>query len=93
MPNSLLEAMAMGMPVVSTDCPCGGPREVIEDGVNGFLVPVGDEDALADRICRLTEDENLRKSFGSKALEIEKKASADAVFAQWKEYLESIVDG
>ena len=52
-----------------------------------------DEDALADRICRLIEDDELRKSFGSKALEIEKKASADAVFAQWKEYLESIVDG
>ena len=93
MPNSLLEAMAMGMPVVSTDCPCGGPREVIEDGVNGFLIPVGDEDALADRICRLIEDKDLRESFGKKALEIEKKASADAVFAQWKEYLESIVDG
>ena len=93
MPNSIMEAMAMGMPVVSTDCPCGGPREVIEDGVNGFLIPVGDEDALADRICRLIEDKDLRESFGKMALEIEKKASADAVFAQWKEYLESIVDG
>ena len=92
MPNSLLEAMALGMPVVSTDCPCGGPREVIEDGVNGFLIPVGDEDALADRICRLIEDKELAKSFGEKAREIEKVASLDAIYQQWKEYLEQIVN-
>lgn len=90
MPNSLLEAMAMGMPVVSTDCPCGGPRAVIEDGVNGFLIPVGDEDALADRICRLIEDKELARSFGERAKEIEKIASVDAIFEQWKDYLDSI---
>ena len=93
MPNSLLEAMAMGMPVVSTDCPCGGPRAVIEDGVNGFLIPVGDEDALADRICRLIEDKELAKSFGLKAREIEKKASTEAIYHQWKDYLEEITKG
>ena len=90
MPNSLLEAMAMGMPVVSTDCPCGGPRTVIKDGENGFLIPVGDEDALADRICRLIEDKELAKSFGEKAKEIEKVASVEAIYEQWKEYLEGI---
>ena len=90
MPNSLLEAMALGMPVVSTDCPCGGPRAIIEDGVNGFLIPVGDEDALADRICRLIEDKDLARSFGQKAREIEKIASVDAIFEQWKDYLDSI---
>jgi glycosyltransferase involved in cell wall biosynthesis len=90
MPNSLLEAMAMGMPVVSTDCPCGGPRTVIRDGENGFLIPVGDEDALADRICRLIEDKELAKSFGEKAKEIEKVASVEAIYEQWKEYLEGI---
>ncbi|MBP3280665.1 MAG: glycosyltransferase, partial [Butyrivibrio sp.] len=90
MPNSLLEAMAMGMPVVSTDCPCGGPRTVIRDGENGFLIPVGDEDALADRICRLIEDKELARSFGEKAKEIEKVASVEAIYEQWKEYLEGI---
>ena len=90
MPNSLLEAMAMGMPVVATDCPCGGPRAVIEDGKNGFLIPVGDEDALADRICRLIEDKDLAKSFGIEARKIEEKASIDAIFRQWKDYLEEI---
>lgn len=92
MPNSLLEAMAMGMPVVSTDCPCGGPKAVIEDGVNGFLIPVGDEDALADRMLRLIEDEDLRNRFSENARKIEEKASVDAIYEQWKEYLKDVIN-
>ncbi|WP_029231915.1 glycosyltransferase [Butyrivibrio sp. VCB2006] len=90
MPNSLLEAMAMGMPVVSTDCPCGGPKAVIRDGENGFLIPVGDEDALADRICKLIEDKELANRMGAKAREIEQIASVEAIFVQWKDYLEKV---
>ena len=87
MPNSLLEAMAMGMPVVSTDCPCGGPRAVIKDGENGFLIPVGDEDALADRMIRLIEDKELARRFSENARKIEDVASIEAIYKQWKDYL------
>ncbi|MBQ8030417.1 MAG: glycosyltransferase family 4 protein [Butyrivibrio sp.] len=90
MPNSLLEAMAMGMPVVSTDCPCGGPRTVIRDGENGFLIPVGDEDALADRMTRLIEDKELQKKFSDNARKIQEVASIDAIYKQWKDYLEEV---
>ncbi len=90
MPNSLLEAMAMGMPVVSTDCPCGGPKAVIKEGENGFLIPVGDEDALADRINRLIEDKELAERFGNNARKIEEIASVDAIFRQWRDYLEKV---
>jgi GalNAc-alpha-(1->4)-GalNAc-alpha-(1->3)-diNAcBac-PP-undecaprenol alpha-1,4-N-acetyl-D-galactosaminyltransferase len=48
--NSMLEAMAIGLPCICTDCPCGGARMVIEDGVNGYLVPVGDDKALLERM-------------------------------------------
>ena len=90
MPNSLLEAMAMGMPVISTDCPCGGPRAVICDGENGFLIPVGDEVALTDRINRLIEDKELAKRFSENARKIEDVASMEAIYKQWKDYLEEV---
>ena len=92
MPNSLLEAMAMGMPVVATDCPCGGPRAVIRDGENGLLVPIKDEDALANGINRLIEDKEFAKRLGKEAAKIKETASTDAIFEQWRDYLEKIVE-
>lgn len=65
MPQVLLEAMAMGRPVVSTASI--GVREVLEDGVSGFVIPTGDADVLADRILRLGQDIALRASMGAKA--------------------------
>lgn len=47
--NSMLEAMGMGLPVVVTDCPVGGARMVIQDGVNGLLVPVGDTKTMYEK--------------------------------------------
>ena len=47
LPNALMEAMALGLPIVSTDCPCGGPATLITDGVDGLLVPIKDKEALA----------------------------------------------
>lgn len=59
-PNVLVEAMACGTPVVTTDCP-SGPAEIFSDGADGFLVPVGDIDALAERALILIEDTALRE--------------------------------
>jgi glycosyltransferase involved in cell wall biosynthesis len=56
----IMEAMACGVSVISTRCP-SGPDEIITDGVNGLLVPVGDADAMAGAILRLLKDETLRK--------------------------------
>jgi glycosyltransferase involved in cell wall biosynthesis len=64
-PYALLEAMACGTPVIATRA--GGVPEIIEDGVNGFMLPAGDAEALADRICALLEDAQLRKALGHNA--------------------------
>ena len=61
-PITLVEAMAAGVPVVATDC--GSIRDTVQDGEQGFVVPVGDVDAFADRLQRLARDESLRTRLG-----------------------------
>ena len=63
MPKSLLEAAAMGRPIVTTDVP--GCRDVVQDGVNGFLVPAKNAEALAAALEKLVSDAGLRKMFGA----------------------------
>lgn len=64
--NVIVEAMACGAPVVSTDCP-SGPSEIITPGVDGFLVPVGAHRLMAERIVQLLEDEPLRQKMADAA--------------------------
>jgi glycosyltransferase involved in cell wall biosynthesis len=62
----LAEAMALGLPIVATDCP-GGPREVLADGEAGLLVPPGDSIALADALARVISDVDLQRKLGDRA--------------------------
>ncbi len=83
MPNALIEAMALGLPCISTDCPCGGPRELIRDGENGLLVPVGDRDALLAAMERLSDDGETARRLGEHAFEIREKLDCSLVCGQW----------
>ena len=81
-PLVLAEAMSVGLPCVSFACPCG-PRDIIRDGEDGFLCENGNTKQLADRICRLIEDNNLRKKMGKNAARNIKRYTIDNVMLQW----------
>ena len=89
MPNALIEAMALGLACISTDCPCGGPADLIRQDENGILIPVDDEKKLKDQLERLMSDADLRDRLGKEATKISKILSPDIVNAKWKEYIES----
>ncbi len=90
LPNALMEAMALGLPIVATDCPCGGPRTLIEDGENGLLVPIKNPEALAAGINRLIEEPELAERLGDNARKIAAIANTDAICGQWKDYIEEL---
>ncbi len=87
MSNAMLEAMAIGMPVVCTDCPVGGAAAVIENGVNGLLVPVADKVALARAINMIIEDSDLSQRLSQNAIEIREKLSLTNIAKEWMELL------
>lgn len=91
LPNALMEAMAMGLPVVSTDCPCGGPAMLIENGVNGYLVPVKDVPAMAEAMKKVLSDPVHARELGLAALMIRDRANGAVIYEQWKQYAEELM--
>ncbi len=89
-PNALLESLYFGVPSISTNCP-HGPSDLIEDGINGFLVPVGDVDALALKIEELMRSTELQEKFRNAALESTKKYEIEAIALQWMELVKAVV--
>lgn len=81
-PMVLLEAMSCGLPCVSFDCP-NGAKDIIEDGRNGFLVEYLNVNALAESICKLIEDESLRKMLGQTAKEDVMMYLPDSIMKLW----------
>jgi glycosyltransferase involved in cell wall biosynthesis len=79
----LAEAMSHGVPVVSFDCPVG-PREVVTDGHDGLLVPLGDIAGLAAALNRLVEDPALRRDLGGNAAVSARRYSAEVIGPQWE---------
>jgi glycosyltransferase involved in cell wall biosynthesis len=88
--NSMIEAMAIGLPCVCTDCLGGGAREMITDGESGLLVPMNDADALAKAMCRMVEDEALSAKCSENAAKVRKTHKVESIAAQWLEVIEKI---
>lgn len=83
--NTLLEAMASGLPCVAFDCETG-PREIIRDGIDGVLVrPVQDADALAHQLANLMADPALRARYAARAVDVRDRFSAARIMALWEQ--------
>ena len=85
----LLEAMACGIPCVSFDCPYG-PRNVIKNGEDGFLVEYLNSNALAEKICKLIEDKDLRKQMGQNGRRNVMRFSRETIMPQWISLFDSL---
>lgn len=87
MPNALIEAMALGLPCVATDCPSGGCAALIDDGKNGLLVPAGNEGALSRAMARLADDPALAAELGRAARRMADTLDDRRVAGEWRGYL------
>ena len=88
MSNSMLEAMAMGLPCVCTDCPAGGARAVIKDGENGLLTPVGDSHALYLAMKKIAENPELANKLSQNSVKIREEQSVDKIIKKWMELID-----
>ena len=86
--NAMLEAMAMGIPTVCTDCPIGGAKMTIKNNENGVLVPVGDEDALYRAMDKVANDSTFAKEISENAIKIRKELSIDKILDKWIDVME-----
>lgn len=91
MPNALMEAMALGIPSIATDCPCGGPRLLLENGNAGMLVQNGSEQQMADAMAALIGDEELRKEYSMKAIQRARDFECDKICEEWLKLFRKIL--
>jgi glycosyltransferase involved in cell wall biosynthesis len=92
MPNALIEAMCLGLPVVSTDCAVGGPAYLIEDGTNGLLCKVNDSQDLKLKMESILGDENIITKFSNEAVKLSERLNPDRIGSQWEKYIKKIYD-
>ena len=87
MSNSMLEAMAIGLPTICTDCPAGGARAVIKDHENGILAPVNDAQAMANAMKEVVGNSALAEKLSVNGTKIREELSVDKIVNQWMEII------
>lgn len=87
MPNALMEAMAIGVPCISTDCKPGGARDLIKNGENGWIVPRNDIEVLAERMTSVLSCPEQSDRMAKNALEIRRTHSSKKIFDRWENFI------
>jgi len=90
MPNALMEALAAGVPSISTDCPCGGPHELIAPGQNGLLVPCNDENAMAEAMDKILSSSQRAEQMGQCARKSAQAYMPEVIMKQWETFIKGI---
>lgn len=88
MPNALMEAMALGLPCISTDCPVGGPRCLIKCGLNGVLVPINDARALSSEITKVLQNSSYRDNLGHEASKVRIDFNPIIIYDKWRKIVQ-----
>lgn len=91
MPNALLEAMALGLPCISTDCRPGGARELIKDGINGVIVPCGDVKRLTNSMEEMLNNQQKAIEMGNAALQVYDQFNPNVIFTKWEKFFSDLV--
>lgn len=90
-PNTLLEAMALGLPVIATDCSGGGARDLIRHGENGLLTPTGDWEKMAENLQEILNNKSYSRKMGENASKVQDEYNPCRINETWKHYLEKIM--
>lgn len=91
MPNAMIEAMTQGLVPISTDFKGGGVRQLIQDGENGFIVPVDNVHALAGCLRCILSNKEVEEKMRISAVQIREKLNPKVVDRQWKDYFEQFI--
>lgn len=92
MPNALMEAMALGLPCISTDCTPGGAAELIDNHKNGVLVEKNNVNALAEAMRLLLDNPDVAQQYGNAAKKIRETHSLDKIYDKWNDYLKRLCE-
>ena len=85
--NSIIEAMALGIPTIATDCPIGGSSMLIQNGENGLLVPVGDFEQMLQAMLKVAGSKELADHLSENAVKVRKTYDIDGIMKQWEQVL------
>lgn len=92
-PNALVEAMASGIPVISTDFPTGVAKELIKDEINGYVVPVGDGKKLSHSMIKILSDKNLQEKMSENNKMLRIQLNVKKITEQWEELFNKVLNG